>query len=72
MSMHKLATVIVRNTDSLLMSSFICLATVVLYSNYRLVLNALNNLMNKFDTAFFGSVGNFAALENTDRLYQVL
>lgn len=32
MSMHKLATVIVRNTDSLLMSSFIGLATVGLYS----------------------------------------
>lgn len=71
MSMHKLATVIVRNTDSLLMSSFIGLATVGLYSNYRLVLNALNNLLNKFATAFSGSVGNFAALENSDRLYQV-
>ena len=71
MSMHKLATVIVRNTDSLLMSSFIGLATVGLYSNYRLVLNALNNLLNKFATAFSGSVGNFAALENSDRLYRV-
>ena len=57
--------------DSLLMSSFIGLATVGLYSNYRLVLNALNNLLNKFATAFSGSVGNFAALENSDRLYRV-
>ena len=71
MSMHKLAIVIVRNTDSLLMSSFIGLTTVGLYSNYRLVLNALNNLLNKFATAFSGSVGNFAALENSDRLYRV-
>ena len=36
--MHKLSTIIVRNTDSLLMSSFIGLATVGLYSNYRLSL----------------------------------
>ena len=71
MSMHKLAIVVVRNTDSLLMSSFIGLATVGIYSNYRLVLNALNNLMTKVVTAFSGSVGNFAALENSDRLYQV-
>lgn len=71
MSMHKLATVIVRNTDSLLMSSFIGLATVGLYSNYRLVLNALNNLLNKFATAFSGSVGNFAVMENSDRLYKI-
>ena len=59
MSMHKLAIVIVRNTDSLLMSSFIGLATVGIYSNYRLVLNALNNLMTKVVTAFSGSVGNY-------------
>mgnify|MGYP002569975102 CR=1 FL=1 len=71
MSMHKLATVIVRNTDSLLMSSFIGLATVGLYSNYRLGLNALNNLLNKFATAFSGSVGNFAALENSDELFAI-
>lgn len=71
MSMHKLATIIVRNTDSLLMSSFIGLATVGLYSNYRLVLNNLNNLMEKFTTAFSGSVGNLSVMESPDRLYQV-
>lgn len=71
MSMHKLATIIVRNTDSLLMSSFIGLATVGLYSNYRLVLNNLNNLMGKFTTAFSGSVGNLSVMESPDRLYQV-
>ena len=32
---------------------------------------SLNNLMTKVVTAFSGSVGNFAALENSDRLYQV-
>lgn len=71
MSMHKLAAIIVHNTDSLLMSSFIGLATVGVYSNYRLVLNALNNLINKFSVAFSGSVGNLAALENSDRLYKI-
>lgn len=71
MSMHKLSTIIVRNTDSLLMSSFIGLATVGLYSNYRLVINALNNLMGKFAVAFSGSIGNFAVMENSDRLYKI-
>ena len=71
MSMHKLSTIIVRNTDSLLMSSFIGLATVGLYSNYRLVINALNNLMGKFAVAFSGSISNFAVMENSDRLYKI-
>lgn len=71
MSMHKLATIIVRNTDSLLMSSFIGLTTVGIYSNYRMVLNNLNNLMGKFSNAFSGSIGNLSVLENPQRLYQV-
>lgn len=71
MSMHKLATIIVRNTDSLLMSSFIGLATVGMYSNYRLVLNNLNNLLAKFSTAFSGSVGNLSAIEDPKRIYKV-
>ena len=71
MSMHKLATIIVRNTDSLLMSSFIGLATVGMYSNYRLVINSLNGIMAKFSSAFSGSVGNLSALENSDRLYHI-
>lgn len=71
MSMHKLATIIVRNTDSLLMSSFIGLATVGLYSNYKLVLNNLNSLVGKFTTSFSGSIGNLTAQEEPARLYTV-
>ncbi len=71
MSLHKLATIIVRNTDSLLMSSFIGLATVGMYSNYRLVINSLNGVMAKFSSAFSGSIGNLSALENSDRLYSI-
>lgn len=71
MSMHKLATIIVRNTDSLLMSSFIGLTAVGMYSNYRLVLNNLNSLMSKFTSAFSGSIGNLTALEDSGRLYKI-
>lgn len=71
MSMHKLATIIVRNTDSLIMSSFIGLATVGMYSNYRLVINSLNGVLAKFSSAFSGSIGNLSALENSDRLYSI-
>lgn len=71
MSMHKLSAIIVHNTDSLLMSSFIGLATVGVYSNYRLTLSALNNLLGRFSVAFSGSIGNFAVLENSDRLYKI-
>ena len=61
MSFHKLGTVIVRNTDSLLMSSFVGLLSVGIYSNYKLVLSGINNLMDKFSNAFTGSLGNLGA-----------
>lgn len=71
MSLHKLATVIVRNTDSLLMSTFVGLLSVGYYSNYRLVLSGISNLVLKFSNAFTGSLGNLGAMEDGDRVYGI-
>ena len=71
MSFHKLGTVIVRNTDSLLMSSFVGLLSVGIYSNYKLVLSGINNLMDKFSNAFAGSLGNLSAIEDEKRVYSI-
>ena len=71
MSFHKLGTVIVRNTDSLLMSSFVGLLSVGIYSNYKLVLSGINNLMDKFSNAFTGSLGNLGAIEDETRVYGI-
>lgn len=71
MSLHKLATVIVRNTDSLLMSSFVGLLSVGYYSNYRLVLSGISNLVQKFSNAFAGSLGNLGAMEDEKRVYSI-
>ena len=71
MSFHKLGTVIVRNTDSLLMSSFVGLLSVGIYSNYKLVLSGINNLMDKFSNAFTGSLGNLGAIEDETRVYSI-
>ena len=56
LSLHKLATVIVRSTDNLIMSAFDGLATVGIYSNYKLVLMNVNNLN---------------ALEGRKRVYEI-
>ncbi len=71
MSFHKLGTVIVRNTDSLLMSSFVGLLSVGIYSNYKLILSGINNLMDKFSNAFTGSLGNLGAIEDETRVYSI-
>ena len=71
MSFHKLGTVIVRNTDSLLMSSFVGLLSVGIYSNYKLILSGIDNLLNKFSNAFAGSLGNLGAIEDETRVYSI-
>ena len=62
LSLHKLATVIVRSTDNLIMSAFDGLATVGIYSNYKLVLMNVNNLLGHVTGAFTASIGNLNAL----------
>ena len=68
-SFHKLGTVIVRNTDSLLMSSFVGLLSVGIYSNYKLVLSGQSsNQMDKFSNArlYRKSNGNREPIEDGD------
>jgi len=71
MSMHKFATVVVKNTDSLLMSSFVGLTAVGLYSNYKLFLQGINNLVGKLASAFTGSIGNVGAIEDSDTVFSI-
>ena len=40
--MHKIGAVCVYNTDSLLMSAFVGLRSVGIYSNYRLILSSVS------------------------------
>ena len=71
MSMHRLATVIVSSTDNMIMTAYIGLTTVGVYSNYRLVISGINNLLGKVASAFAGSIGNLCATEESDKVYEV-
>lgn len=55
---HRIAGMVSSNIDIILLSSFIGLDTVVIYSTYLLYMNALTSLMNKISNAFLGSIGN--------------
>ena len=71
MSIHKVAAVIVRNTDSLIMSKYLGLVTLGVYSNYKLVLNSINNMVTKICNAFSGSIGNLSAIAEDEHVYRV-
>lgn len=42
-----------------------------IYSNYRLVLKSLNDLLCKVYSAFTGSVGNLGATEDGEYIYKI-
>ena len=71
MSMHRFGTIVVNGTDNLIMSAFVGLTSVGIYSNYRLVVRSLNDLLNKVYSAFTGSIGNLGATENGEYVYNI-
>lgn len=72
MVLHKVGSVIVFATDNLIISKFLGLVSVGLYSNYYTLTNALNTFINKFFTAISASVGNLAVEESIDKQEKTL
>ena len=71
MALHKFGAVFVSNTDNLLISAFVGLGTVGLYSNYKMVLNSLKLALSYIYNAFTAGIGNLAATESGEKVHQV-
>jgi O-antigen/teichoic acid export membrane protein len=64
---HKLGGVVVNSTDSLIISKFVGLVGVGLYSNYQLIIYALNTVTSQVFTSITASVGNLGATESEEK-----
>lgn len=56
---QKVGNVVVNSTDNIIISKFVSLASVGLYSNYRLVIYALSMIINQIYTTLTPGIGNF-------------
>lgn len=56
---QKVGTVVVNSTDNIILSKFVSLGSVALYSNYRLVIYALSMIINQIYTSLTPGIGNF-------------
>ena len=65
----KLSSVLVNNTDNILITFFKGLATTGVTSNYTLLVNTLNNLLNQIFNGLTASVGNLNAVETKEKKY---
>ena len=70
MFFHKVGSVLVMNTDNLIISAFIGLVEVGVYSNYLMVLNHLKTLSSYIYGAFTAGIGNLYALEDSGTVYR--
>ncbi len=64
---HKIGTVIVNGTDNILISKYVNIVAVGLYSNYTLLLVNLTSVLDHIFSAMSASVGNFNATESKER-----
>lgn len=59
------------STDNIIISSFVSVATVGLYSNYTLLTGTVKSFVKKALDSFSESVGNLIASENSDKVYEI-
>lgn len=69
--MHKVGSTVVSNTSSILMSAFIGLSTVGIYSNYSMIITAIQTIINQMFTSITSSVGNLNTEDNVEKSHNV-
>lgn len=69
--LHRIGSTLVNYTDNLIISAFLGLGSVGLFSNYSLVVTTMNNLLAHVHKSFTASIGNLAASEERDHEYRV-
>lgn len=70
MFFHKMGSILVMNTDNLVISAFVGLVQVGVYSNYLMVLNHVKTLCSYVYGAFTAGIGNLFALEQPQVVYR--
>ena len=68
MLLHKIGTVVVNNTDNLLLSAMVNLISVGKYSNYYLIIGSVRQVLDQAFQGITASVGNFGVTENKQRV----
>lgn len=69
--LHKFGTYVLLSTDNIVISKFIGIVAVGIYSNYVLIVNMINSFIQTLTNNVIASLGNLIAKENEERKYQV-
>lgn len=72
LAVHRIGGVINNSTDSILLSSYLGLSQMGIYSNYSLIINSLGSFVCLAVNAASASVGNLGAAENAEKSVSIL
>ena len=68
---YKIGSVTLNGTDNILISMLLGLTDVGVASNYQLLLNSIETILNKVKSSFIASVGNLNVTEGAQQQYYV-
>ena len=68
---HQIGSFIVLGTDNIIISKYLGLVEVGLYSNYNTIINALNKVFGEGISAITPSVGNLLVENNKEKNYEI-
>lgn len=69
--LHNIGTYCVFGTDNILISTFISIKAVGLYSNYTMIIGQLSSLLTPVLSGVGASVGNLIAIESKNKIYDI-
>ena len=69
--LHQIGSFIINGTDNIIISRFLGLVTVGLYSNYYLIINSVQSVTKQIIDATTPSVGNLLVTESKDKQFLV-
>ncbi len=69
--LYRISNLVINSTDNLIISSFIGISTVGLYSNYNLIIKSIYSLTKAPLNALTASIGNLNASEDIDKQYLI-
>lgn len=68
---HNVGGYFMHSTDNIIISSFVGIGIVGMYSNYTLLIGTLGRVVIQILNSFSESVGNLIAVESTEKIYNV-
>lgn len=69
--LQNIGNYLVIGTDNIIISSFVSVAAVGLYSNYNMLIEICRTFINQVFNNIYHSVGNLVAKENVEKVYSI-